>query len=45
MSDLIGILWERGEGLIKQGDILEALLNYTRARALLVIQLKNVSAM
>jgi hypothetical protein len=38
MSEAIGLLWEKGEILYKDGDILEALLNFQRAKSLLIVE-------
>jgi hypothetical protein len=44
MSEEIGLLWEKGEILYKDGDILEALLNFQRAKSLLVVESNSVYA-
>lgn len=44
MCEEIGLLWEKGEIQHKNGDILEALLNFQRAKSLLVVESNSVYA-
>jgi hypothetical protein len=41
MAEKIGTMWEEGERLARAGSVHEALLRFTRAKALLIEESKN----
>jgi hypothetical protein len=44
MSEAIGNLWQAGENLVRDGEPLEALLSFQRAKAMLITESKSVYA-